>query len=152
MERIGAQLLAQALQGTGDVFFHRLGGDAAMPGDLCIAHAGDAVEQVHLAGTFGQLEQCLSQQGDHLPGFCLTQRIRRSAGGLFVAIAFGQRQVGAGLRRAATVGQAVAGDAVQQQAQRFHIVPAVADQPLHAVLRNVLGIVRADAAPAQESA
>lgn len=90
MQRIRSQLLAQALQGAGDVFFHGLGCNSTVPRDLRIAHAGDPVEQVHLARTLGQFEKGLPQQGQHLPGLCLAQGVRRRAGGLVVTIMLGQ--------------------------------------------------------------
>src|SRR5690606_30816796 len=61
VEGIAAQFPAQPLQGAGDLLFHGLGGDAAVARDLAVAHAADAVEQVGLAATLGQLQQCLAQ-------------------------------------------------------------------------------------------
>jgi len=63
VQRIRSEFLAQALQGAGDVFFHGLGSNSTVPRDLRVAHAGDPVEQVHLARALGQLEQGLPQQG-----------------------------------------------------------------------------------------
>ncbi|MOA41310.1 hypothetical protein D3C78_1632580 [compost metagenome] len=55
------------------------------------------------------------------------------------------------MRRAPAVCQAVAGDAVKQQPQFLGVVRAVADQALHAVLGDVLGILGTNTAGAQES-
>ena len=53
---------------------------------------------------------------------------------------------------AIAIGQAIARDTIQQQAQFVGAVRAIADQPLHAVLRDVLCILRPDAPCAQERA